>query len=34
MIKEIETWSYALGTLHGSVQENVIELIEQIETEL
>jgi len=34
MIKEIETWSYALGTLHGSVRENVIELIEQIETEL
>jgi len=34
MIKEIEIWSNALGTVHGSVQDNVIELIEEIENEL
>lgn len=34
MIKEIEIWSGALGTIHRSVRDNVIELIEQIEAEL
>ena len=34
MIKESEIWSQALGIVHGSVRDNVIELIEEIEKEL
>ena len=34
MIKNIEIWSTALGSVHSSVKENAIELINLIELEL
>ncbi|MFY0627031.1 MAG: hypothetical protein JXR07_12095 [Reichenbachiella sp.] len=34
MIKNVEIWSSALGTIHRSVKEDAIELIKEIENEL
>jgi len=34
MVKNVEIWSTALGGIHNSVKENVLELIEQIDQEL
>ena len=34
MIKNVEIWSTLLGTIHSSVKEDVLELIQQIDKEL